>query len=116
VWRSADRVDERGLRLQEIALGLDQLSRIAEVLHHVVLGLRLEREQPLVDCRPQCGLAVRQVDREPVRLVDDADRLPVGFDALLGDGMDVDERSAGDDEPVDVTQGVHDALTLDSSE
>jgi hypothetical protein len=48
--------------------------------------------------------------------VDDADRLPVGFDALLGDGMDVDERSAGDDEPVDVTQGVHDALTLDSSE
>src|SRR5213592_1163744 len=89
--------------------------RGVEVLEELERDLRFERVQTVADRILQPSLRVRQVDGDPLRLLDHAEHTTVSLEPLFVERMQVDQRAAGDEEPVDVAQGVHDALTDDSS-
>jgi uncharacterized membrane protein len=105
-----------GLRVERLLLRLEQLSSGIEVLQELELELRLECEQPVADRVAHALLRVGKVDVEPVRLLDHAELLSAGLDPLLVDRVQVDERPTRNEKPMDVAQGVHDALTFDSSQ
>jgi hypothetical protein len=49
-------------------------------------------------------------------ILDQAERETARLDALLRERVEIDHRAAGDEELMDVAQGVHDALSLNSSQ
>jgi hypothetical protein len=114
--RRADPAHEGRLRSNVLRIRLEQLLYLVEVLQHVELDLRLERVEACPDRLFQPSLGVRQVCGDELGLLEDADRAAAGLDLFLGYRVQVDHRSARDEKLVDVAQGVHDALTFDSSQ
>ena len=101
---------------QTVPARFDQVVRRVKVLEKVELGLRLEHVEPVLYCVTKPRLRVRKHDRSPLRLFDKAKRTSVGLNRLLGQRMRIDERSTGNEESMDMAQGVHDALGVDSSQ
>jgi hypothetical protein len=114
--RSSDRLYELLLSSEVICLLLEEVLRRIEVLEDVEVDLGLETVETLADHLLDGGLGVRKVTVDELWLADHADDPFVRLDLLLRHGMEVDHRPARDEELVDVAQGVHDALTFDSSQ
>ena len=112
----ADATKEFRLGFQPIPLGLEQVVRRVEVLEKVELGLRLQREEPVLYRVSEARLRVRKYDRSPLGFLDHAEPTSGGLDPFLGYRVRIEERSSGNEEPMDMAQGVHDALYLDSSQ
>ncbi len=112
---SANPIRERLLRGEGFRPRLEQLTHLVDVLKDVELDLRFERVEPSFDRLSKPALGIWQVDGK-VRIVDDADQAAACLDLFLGERMEVDHCPAGYEEPVSAAQGVHDALTFDSSQ
>ena len=105
------------LRVEALRLRLDELIGVVVVLEHVELDLGLRHIETSDDGLLEAGLRVRKVFVRVLRISEDADVSTARvLRVLLRDGMQVEHRPAGDENPMDVAQGVHDALTFDSSQ
>lgn len=90
---------------------------VVEVLKHVELDFGLRDIETSNDGLLEPGLRVRKVFVGVLRIGEDADlSTACVLYVLLRDRMQVEHRPAGDEELMDVAQGVHDALTFDSSQ
>jgi hypothetical protein len=99
-----------GLRLQEL---VDPVV----VLEHVELDLGLGGIETGDDRLLEPGNRVRQVHVCVLGIGEDADVPTAGIlSVFLRDRMQVEHYPAGDEKLMDVTQGVHDALSFDSSQ
>ena len=94
----------------------EQVVRFIEVLKQVELDLGFERVETRADRVCETCLRVRQIEREPRVILDQAERETARLDALLRERVEIDHRPARDEELMDVAQGVHDALSLNSSQ
>ena len=102
---------------EALRLCLDELIGVVVVLEHVELDLGLRYIETSGDCLLEAGLGVRKIFVGVLRISEDADMSTTGvLRVLLRDGMQVEHRPAGDQKLMDVAQGVHDALTFDSSQ
>ena len=105
------------LEVEALRLRLDELIGVVVVLEHVELDLCLWDIETSDDGLRETGLRVRKVFVRVLRISEDADVSAASvLGVLLGDGMHIEHRPAGDEKPMDVAQGVHDALTFDSSQ
>jgi hypothetical protein len=105
------------LGVEALRLRLDELTGIVVVLEHVELDLGLRYIETSGDCLLEAGLRVRKIFVGVLRISEDADVSTMRvLSVLLRDGMQVEHRPAGDQKLMDVAQGVHDALTFDSSQ
>jgi len=105
------------LGVEALRLRLDELIRVVVVLEYVELDLGLRYIETTDDRLRETGLRVRKVLVGVVRISEDADISTTGvLSVLLRHGMQVEHRPAGDEKLMDVAQGVHDALTFDSSQ
>jgi hypothetical protein len=87
------------------------------VLEHVELDLGLRHIETSGDCLLEASLRVRKIFVGVLRISEDADMSTTRvLSVLLRNGMQVEHRPAGDQKLMDVAQGVHDALTFDSSQ
>ncbi len=94
----------------------EQVVRFVEVLKQVELDPGFECVETRADRVCETCLRVRQVAGKPHGILDQAERVTVGLDSLLCERVKIDHRSARDEELMDVAQGVHDALSLNSSQ
>ena len=94
----------------------EQVVRFVEVLKQVELELGFECVETRADRVCETCLRVRQIEREPRVILDQAERETARLDALLRERVEIDHRPARDEELMDVAQGVHDALSLNSSQ
>ena len=94
----------------------EQVVRFVEVLKQVELELGFECVETRADRVCETCLRVRQVAGKPHGILDQAERATARLDSLLRDRVEIDHRPAGDEELMDVAQGVHDALSLNSSQ
>lgn len=72
------------------------------MLEDVEVDLGLESVEALGDALLDASFCVRQISLDPVGLPDDADDPSVSLHLLLGDRMEVEQRSARDEELMDV--------------
>ena len=115
--RRANLLYELLLGGEAVRLRRDELTGIVVVLEHVELDLGLRYIETSGDCLLEAGLRVRKIFVGVLRISEDADMSTTGvLSVLLRDGMQVEHRPAGDQKLMDVAQGVHDALTFDSSQ
>ena len=112
----ANTTNDLRLELQTISLALEQVFGRIEVLEKVELRLGSQCVEPVLYRVTKPRLRVRKYDRVPLRLFDDAERSSVGLHPFLGHRMRIEERSAGNKKTMDVAQGVHDALSFNSSQ
>jgi hypothetical protein len=102
---------------EALRLRLYELIGVVVVLEHVELDLCLRGIETSDDGLPEAGLSVRKVFVGVLRISEDADMSTTRvLSVLLRDGMQVEHRPTGDEKLMDVAQGVHDALTFDSSQ
>jgi hypothetical protein len=94
----------------------EQIVRFIEVLKQVELDLGFQRVKTRADRVCETCLRVRQIERKPRVILDQPDRATARLDSLLRERVEIDHRAAGDEELMDVAQGVHDALSLNSSQ
>jgi hypothetical protein len=124
VFSEPERRRSRANLLNELLLGVEalrfcihELIGVVVVLEHVELDLGLKDIETSDDGLLDAGLRVRKVFVGVLRISEDADMSTMGIlSMLLRDGMQVEHRPAGDEKLMDVAQGVHDALTFDSSQ
>jgi hypothetical protein len=109
-------VDEVTLLGENLLPRGEQVVRFVEVLEQVELDLGFERVETRADRVCEACLRVRQVAGEPRGIPDQADRAAACLDSLLRERVEIDQRPALDEELMDVAQGVHDALSLNSSQ
>jgi hypothetical protein len=114
--RPSDHLHELLLTNEVMCLLLEEVLRHVEVLQDVEVDLGLENVETLADHLLDGSLGVRKVTVDELWLADHADDPFVRLDLLLRHGMEVDHRPTRDEKLVDVAQGVHDALTFDSSQ
>ena len=113
----ANVVDELLLGDQALRLRLYELMRVVVVLEHVELDLGLRDIEAGHDGLLEAGLRVRKVFIRVLRVSEDAEMSTACvLSVLLRDRMQVEHRPAGDEKLMHVAQGVHDALTFDSSQ
>ena len=113
----ANLVDELLLRDQALRLRLYELIRVVVMLEHVELDLGLRDIEAGHDGLLEAGLRVRKVLIGVLRVSEDAEMSTTCvLSVLLRDRMQVEHRPAGDEKLMHVAQGVHDALTFDSSQ
>ena len=94
----------------------EQIVRFIEVLKQVELDLGFQRVETRADRVSETCLRVRQIESKPRVILDQPDRATARLDSLLRERVEIDHRAAGDEELMDVAQGVHDALSLNSSQ
>ena len=102
---------------EALRLRLQKLVDLVVVLEHVELDLGLGGIETGDDRLLEPGNRVRQVLVCELGIGKDADVPTAGIlSVLLRDRMQVEHYPAGDEKLMGVTQGVHDALTFDSSQ
>ena len=113
----ANVVDELLLGDQALRLRLYELMRVVVVLEHVELDLGLRDIEAGHDDLLEAGLRVRKVFIGVLGVSEDAEMSTTCvLSVLLRDRVQVEHRPAGDEKLMHVAQGVHDALTFDSSQ
>ena len=113
----ANVVCELQLGDQALRLRHYELMRVVVVLEHVELDLGLRDIEAGHDGLLEAGLRVRKVFIRVLRVSEDAEMSTACvLSVLLRDRMQVEHRPAGDEKLMHVAQGVHDALTFDSSQ
>ena len=102
---------------EALRLRLYELVGVLVVLEHVELGLGLRDIETNHDGLLEAGFGVWKVFVGVLRINDDAELCTTDvFSVLLRDRMQVEHGPAGDQKLMHVAQGVHDALTFDSSQ
>jgi hypothetical protein len=114
--RLADASKQRWLQVEQLSLGIDKLVHFVEVLEQIELELLFEHVPTFVNRLPKPPLGVREDRCHPVGLLDRPDHAPLALDLLLRHRMQVDQGTRRNQQLMSVTQGVHDALALDSSQ
>ena len=102
---------------EALRLRLNELIGLVVVLEHIELDFGLRYIETSGDRLLEAGLRVRKIFVGVLRISEDADMSTTRIlGVLLRDGMQVEHRPAGDQNLMNVAQGVHDALTFDSSQ
>lgn len=113
----ADLPHELLLGVEALRLRLHEFIGVVVVLEHVEFDLGLKGVETIGDGLVEASLRVRKVFVDVLRFRDDADVSTMWIlDVLLRDRMQVEHRPAGNEKLMNVAQGVHDALTFDSSQ